>query len=82
MNNHGGTEMVTDTRIEVVQTRVEKIWLREDGIIQIVAMPKAEYMLADAKEGIAGIVQVSKGRATPCAGGYEKRQGDGSRSQT
>ena len=27
--------MVTDNRIGEVQNRVEKIWLREDGIVQI-----------------------------------------------
>ena len=38
MNNNGGAQMVTDNRIGEVRTRLEKIWLREDGIVQIVAV--------------------------------------------
>ena len=65
MNNNGGAEMVTDNHIGEVRTRVVKIWLREDGIVQIVVLPGAEYTLADAKQGLAGIDQVSNGKRRP-----------------
>ena len=65
MNNHGGAEMVTDTRIGEVQTRVEKIWLREDGIVQIFVKPGAVYTLVEAKQTLAGIDQVSNGKLRP-----------------
>ncbi len=57
--------MVTDNRIIEVQNRVEKIWLREDGIVQTVVLPGAEYTLVDAKQNLASIVQVSKGKRRP-----------------
>ncbi len=65
MNNKRGAEMVTDNRIEEVRTRVLKIWLREDGIVQNVVDPGAEITLADLREGLAGIDKVSKGQRRP-----------------
>lgn len=57
--------MAEDNRIGEVQSRIEKVWLREDGIVQIVTLPGADYMLADAKQGIASVIQVSKGKRRP-----------------
>jgi len=65
MNNNGGTEMVTDIHIKEVQNRVDKVWLREDGIVQTVVFPGAEYTLVDAKQNLASIVQVSNGKRLP-----------------
>jgi hypothetical protein len=62
---NGVTQMVTDNRIGEVQNRVEKIWLREDGIVQLVVLPGAEYTLAEAKQTLAGIDQVSNGKLRP-----------------
>jgi hypothetical protein len=61
----GGAQMVTDNRIIEVQNRVEKIWLREDGIVQDFVLPGAEYTLEDAKQGLAAIDQVSNGKLHP-----------------
>jgi hypothetical protein len=57
--------MVEDIRIGEVQNRVEKIWLREDGIVQIFVKPGAVYTLAEAKQTLAGIDQVSNGKLRP-----------------
>ena len=57
--------MVTDNRISEIQNRVEKIWLREDGIVQIFVKPGAVYTLAEAKQTLAGIDQVSNGKLRP-----------------
>ena len=57
--------MVTDIHIKEVQNRVDKIWLREDGIVQTVVFPGAEYTLVDAKQNLASIVQVSNGKRLP-----------------
>jgi len=57
--------MVTDNHIGEIRTRVLKIWLREDGIVQNVVDPGAEYTLADAREGLAGIDKVCKGQRCP-----------------
>ena len=65
MNNNGGAEMVTDKPKGEIRTRVFKIWLREDGIVQNVVDPGAEYTLADATEVLAGIDKVSKGQRRP-----------------
>jgi len=65
MNNNGGTQMVTDKPMGEIRTRVGKILLREDGIVQLVIDPKAEYTLADIGEGNAGILQASNGQQRP-----------------
>jgi hypothetical protein len=57
--------MITDNHIKEVQNRVEKVWLREDGIVQTVVFPGAEYTLVDAKQNLASIVQVSNGKRLP-----------------
>ena len=65
MNNNRGAGLVTDIHIKEVQNRIEKIWLREDGIIQDFVLPTAEYTLEDAKQGLAAIDQVSNGKLRP-----------------
>ncbi len=65
MNNNRGAGLVTDIHIKEVQNRIEKIWLREDGIIQDFVLPTAEYTLEDAKQGLAAIDQVSNGKLHP-----------------
>jgi len=65
MNNYGCTEMVTDIHIKEVQNRVEKIWLREDGIVQIFVKPGAVYTLTEAKQTLAGIDRISNGKLCP-----------------
>ena len=57
--------MVIDNRISEIQNRVEKIWLREDGIVQIFVKPRAVYTLAEAKQTLAGIDQVSNEKLRP-----------------
>ncbi len=57
--------MAEDKHIGEVRDRIEKVWLREDEIVQIVVLPGADYMLADAKQVIAGIIQVGKGKRYP-----------------
>ncbi|HKI53126.1 MAG TPA: STAS/SEC14 domain-containing protein [Anaerolineales bacterium] len=54
-----------DNHIGETRTRVAKIWLREDGIVQMVVDHQAKYTLADTKEGLACIVKVSKGKRRP-----------------
>jgi hypothetical protein len=65
MNKNGGSQKVSDNHIGEIRTRVLKIWLREDGIVQNVVDPGAEYTLADVREGLAGIYKVSKGQRRP-----------------
>jgi hypothetical protein len=57
--------MVTENHIGEIRTRVLKIWLREDGIVQNVVDSGAEYTLADVRESLAGIDKVSKGQRHP-----------------
>ncbi|HKI53837.1 MAG TPA: hypothetical protein VJ987_06905, partial [Anaerolineales bacterium] len=65
MINNGGTEVVTDIHIGEIRTRVANIWLREDGIVQIVVDPGCEYTLADTREGFEAIVKLSNGKRRP-----------------
>jgi len=46
-----------------VVTRTARIWLRDDGIVQIISLPKVQETLDDAKRTIAAIVTVAA--ATP-----------------
>jgi hypothetical protein len=57
--------MVTDNHIGEIRTRVAKVWLRDDGIVQLVIDPGAKYTLADIGEGNEGIVKLSKGQRRP-----------------
>ena len=65
MNNNGGAEMVTDNHIGEIRTRFAKIWLGEDGIVQMDIFTKAEYTLGDIRESLEGIGKVSKGQRRP-----------------
>ncbi|MGB7874967.1 MAG: hypothetical protein WBL25_11340 [Anaerolineales bacterium] len=65
MNNNRDTQMVTDKPIGEIRTRVGKIWLRDDGIVQLVIDPGTKYTLADTRESSAGIVKLSKGQRLP-----------------
>lgn len=49
----------------IVSSRVDKIWLSEDGIIHIVVLPGAEYAQADARAGIATVIRISSGKKHP-----------------
>ncbi len=57
--------MAEDNRIGEIRTRIAKISLREDGIVQMVVFPGAVYTLADTREGLAAIVNVSEGTRHP-----------------
>ena len=48
-----------------VMLRTCKIWLGEDGIARSIYFPNAEETLADAKEYIATVVKISKGKRCP-----------------
>jgi len=50
---------------EVVATPTAKVWLGEDGIVRTNYFPNVEETLADAKENIATVVKVSKGKRYP-----------------
>jgi hypothetical protein len=65
MNNNGGIEMVTDNHIGEIRTRVAKIWLRENGIVQLIIDPGAKLTLADTREGLECIVKLGKGKRRP-----------------
>jgi hypothetical protein len=65
MNHHTGAEMATDIHTGEIRTRFGKIWLREDGIVQMFINPGAKFTLADARESSAGIVKLSQGRRRP-----------------
>jgi len=43
---------------ETVTTRTSKIWLREDGIVQVAIFPNAEEGLADARANIAASFKI------------------------
>ena len=57
--------MVTDNHIGEIRTRFAKIWLGEDGIVQMDIFTKAEYTLGDIRESLEGIGKVSKGQRRP-----------------
>ena len=57
--------MITDNYMGEVQNLVEKIWLREDGIVQIFVKPGAVYTLLEAKQTLEGIDKVSNGKLRP-----------------
>ncbi len=48
-----------------VLTRDAKVWLGEDGIARNIYFPNAEDTLADAKENLAGILKVNRGKRYP-----------------
>lgn len=50
---------------EVIETRNAKVWLGDDGIIRSLQKHGAEETLDTAKENIAAILKVSKGKKRP-----------------
>ncbi|MDD5434152.1 MAG: hypothetical protein PH343_01855 [Nitrospira sp.] len=50
---------------EVIETRNGRIWLGDDGIVRYVTEPGTEETLDTAKETIAAILTVSKGKKRP-----------------
>ena len=50
---------------EEIILRASKVWLGEDGIVQINHFPNSEETLADAKENLASVVKVGKGKRCP-----------------
>lgn len=50
---------------EVIETRTNKIWLEEDGIVRAVNFPNAKITLEDAKENVATVKKLIKGRKCP-----------------
>jgi hypothetical protein len=50
---------------EVIITRTAKVRLGEDGIFRVIVLPKVEMTLADAKESIATVLKISKGKKLP-----------------
>src|SRR5262249_1732669 len=46
-------------------TRTAKIWLREDGLIQVVSLPGITAHLEDAKENVEAIARLAVGRRRP-----------------
>jgi hypothetical protein len=51
--------------VQPVTTRTAKIWLRDDGLIHLVAFPNAQEGLADAQANMAASFSVSRGRRRP-----------------
>jgi len=49
---------------EVILTRTAKIWLGEDGITRITYFRNTEDMLVDAKEMVATVWNINKGKKT------------------
>ena len=50
---------------EGIVTRVNKVWLGEDGIVRIIHVPGAEVTLEDCKETMAAYLKLNKGKRLP-----------------
>jgi hypothetical protein len=50
---------------EGLVTRVNKVWIGEDGIARIIHVPDAEVTLEDAKETMAAYLKLNKGKRMP-----------------
>ena len=50
---------------EVIEFEAGRLWLREDGLVHAVAKPGAEMTLADAREEIAVIGKIGRGKGLP-----------------
>ena len=50
---------------EVIEVHAGRIWLGEDGIVRTFTKPGAELTLADAKEQIAAIGKIGRGKGVP-----------------
>ena len=51
--------------IEVIETRSQRIWMGEDGIMRFVALPVPEHTLDDAKENVEIAAKICKGKKVP-----------------
>jgi hypothetical protein len=49
----------------VVTTRTLRIWLRDDGIVQVVGLPGAELNRADAEDSVVSCWEVAEHRCLP-----------------
>jgi hypothetical protein len=50
---------------DAIATRVNKVWLGEDGIVRIIHVPGAEVTLEDVKETMAAYLKINKGKRRP-----------------
>ena len=50
---------------EVIETRSQRIWMGEDGIMRFVALPVPEHTLDDAKENLEAAVKINKDKKVP-----------------
>ena len=50
---------------DMVQTRTARIWLEDDGIMRYLTLPDAEDSLADIRDGVAAVWQLSGHRPVP-----------------
>jgi hypothetical protein len=50
---------------ESITTRTAKLWLREDGLIQVVALRGVKSQLADAQENVAAIATLAADKRWP-----------------
>lgn len=53
---------------EIIETRTQKMWLGEDGIIYAVVLPNAELSLEDAVENTAAEARLAGGQKRPLLG--------------
>jgi hypothetical protein len=51
--------------MEPITTRTAKIWLREDGIVQGVSLPKSYQTLEDAQVNAATLARAGRGEPRP-----------------
>ena len=51
--------------MEIVHTRVEQLWLDDEGILHVVVKPGAEIHLDDAKETVAQLDRLAGGKRRP-----------------
>lgn len=50
---------------EAITTRVNRVWLGEDGIARVIHVPGAEVTLEDAQETMAAYLKLNKGKRRP-----------------
>ena len=50
---------------EAIETRSERMWMGEDGIMRYVALPVPEHTLDDAKENVEIAAKINKGKKVP-----------------
>jgi hypothetical protein len=50
---------------DVIETRVSRIWLGEDGILRVINRPGAEFTLEDAVANHEATLKITGGRRVP-----------------